>query len=124
MYRTHALNPKSCVGAKVKRVFPETGLSHPGVIEQHYDPKQFWVVKHDDGDSEDWSATDMKKRHPGFKCGPLVDGIHEHTAAAVREQTRNRRRRGRRNPVAEVMQVILPLLTQAESGAEFELPVR
>jgi hypothetical protein len=43
MYRTHALNPKSCVGAKVKRVFPETGLSHPGIIEQCYDPKQFWA---------------------------------------------------------------------------------
>ena len=82
------------------------------------------MVKYDDGDSEDWPATDMKKRHPGFKCGPLVDGIHEHTAAAVREQTRNRRRQGRRNPVAEVMQDILPLLTQAESGAEFELPAR
>ena len=124
MCRTYVPNPKSYVGARVKRVFPETGLSYSGVIEEYYDPKQFWVVKYDDGDSEDWSATDMKKRHPGFKCGPLVDGIHEHTAVAVREQTKNRRRHGRRNPVAEVMQDILPLLTQAESGVEFELPAR
>lgn len=124
MCRTYVPNPKSYVGAKVKRVFPETGESYSGVIEEYYDPKQFWVVKYDDGDTEDWSVPDMKKRHPGFKCGPVVNGTYEHTAVAVREQTRNRRRQGRRNPVAEVMQDILPLLTEAESGAEFELPDR
>ena len=124
MSRTYVPNPSSYVGNRVERLFSETGLRYSGVIEEYHDPKQFWVVKYDDGDTEDWSASDMKKRCPGFKCGPIINGSHEYTAEAVREQTRNRRRQGRRNPVAEVMEDILPLLTQAESGALFELPDR
>ena len=74
------------------------------------------------GDKEDWSAADMKQRVPTFVSGPIVDGHTERTGAAVRERTRQRKRKGRPNPVAEVLQEMIPMVAAAEAGATFELP--
>ena len=65
----------------------------------------------------------MKRRVPTFVSGPIVDGETERTGAAVRERTRQRKRRGRPDPVADVLQEIVPMVTAAEAGATFELPV-
>ena len=95
---------------------------YKGTITGYYDPKQFWIVTCSDGDVEDWGVGDMKRRVPSFVCGPVIDGVTEHTATAVREKTRSRRRNGRRNTAADVMEDIAPLQIAAESGDKFELP--
>ena len=55
-------------------------------------------------------------------CRPIVDGQTERTGAAVRERTRQRIKRGRANPAAEVLGEIVPMLTAVEAGSTFELP--
>jgi hypothetical protein len=122
MCRTLVNNPKSYVGLAVKRFFRENETWYEGKIAAYYDPGQFWVVQYGDGDKEDWSAADMKQRVPTFVSGPIVDGHTERTGAAVRERTRQRKRKGRPNPVAEVLQGMIPMVAAAEAGATFELP--
>ena len=123
MCRTLVNNPEAYVGLDVKRLFKEDNTWYNGKVAAYYDPGQFWVIQYGDGDKEDWSAADMKRRVPTFVSGPIVDGETERTGAAVRERTRQRKRRGRPNPVADVLQEIVPMVTAAEAGATFELPV-
>ena len=58
---------------------------YKGTITGCYDPKQFWIVTYSDGDVEDWGVGDMKRRVPSFVCGPVIDGVTEHTATAVHD---------------------------------------
>ena len=64
----------------------------------------------------------MRQRVPTFVCGPVIDGKTEHSATALREKMRLRRRHGRSNPAVEVMEDISPLMAAAELGDMFELP--
>ena len=122
MCRTLVPKPNSYIGLPAKRFFSETGRWYEGEIIEYYDPSQLWVIRYRDGDQEDWSAADMKKRVPTFVSGPIIDGRTEKTAAALRERTRQRKRTGRLNPVADALSLVSPLITLAESGKTFELP--
>ena len=59
MTRTLVLHPQSYVGLAVQRKFTENNRIYKGIIQEYYDHKQWWVVKYEDGDEEDWSVAQM-----------------------------------------------------------------
>ena len=122
MSRTLVKDPLSYCGTVVSKLFD--GQPYKGKIISYSDQHQWWQVEFDDRDLEDWSVSDMKKWVPSFICGPLLDGVIEHTAEAMRERNRIKRRRGRANPVEIVAQEMGPLIAAATSGDLFELPER
>ena len=127
MCRTLVESPFSYVDLAVQRKFND-GVVYDGVIAEYVDSKQWWRVKYPDGQEEDWSVPDMKRYVPSFKCGPVVDGVTEHTAEAQRERSRARRRNavgGVERPVNIAIAVaaqIVPIIAAVMSGDEFELP--
>ena len=122
MTRTLVLHPQSYVGLAVQRKFTENNRIYKGIIQEYYDHKQWWVVKYEDGDEEDWSVAQMKQWVPSFKCGPSIESITENTATALRARIRNRRIRGRPNPLLPAMQELVSIQAGVESGCEFEMP--
>ena len=120
MSRTLVNDPLSYCGKDVTKKFD--GDPYKGKIIGYSDQKQWWRIKFQDGDYEDWSVPDMKKWVPSFVCGPLIDGVTEHTADVLRERTRNRRKKGRTNPIEAVAQEMAPLIAAATSGDLFEMP--
>ena len=121
MTRTLVQYPESYVTLNVKKNF-ENGNVYAGTINGYCDHKQWWQVQFLDGDCEDWSVCDMKKWLPTFKCGPIIDGVTEHTANVLRARTRDRRKHGRSSPLHAVSQEMVPIITSAEAGGIFELP--
>ena len=121
MTRTLVQYPESYVTLNVKKKF-ENGNVYAGTINGYCDHKQWWQVQFLDGDCEDWSVCDMKKWLPTFKCGPIIDGVTEHTANVLRARTRDRRKHGRSSPLHAVSQEMVPIITSAEAGGTFELP--
>jgi hypothetical protein len=124
MCRTHVPTPLQYVGTKVRKLFEDDNW-YNGTIIKYYDRKQWWRVKYSEDDAEeDWSVPDMRRHVTGFKCGKLIDGAHERSAAAVRERNRRRTVTGRReNPLEEVALELDSHEALATSGAEFENPV-
>ena len=55
-------------------------------------------------------------------AGAIVDGATEDTAAATRTGLRERRVRGRSNPMAAVAKEMTPFIAAAQTGGVFELP--
>ena len=120
MTRTLVERPRGYVGVAVQKKFD--GTIYQGDIIDYCDHKQWWRVEFKDGDFEDWSVPDMKKWVPEFLCGAIIDGATENTAAAMRARLRERRVRGRSNPMAEVAKEMIPLIAAAQTGDVFELP--
>ena len=122
MTRTLVKDPRSYVGLAVQRKFTEDNLFYKGTIVEYYDPKQWWTVHYDDGDAEDWGVAEMRKWIPTFKCGPVVDGVTERSASALRQRLKQRREKGRQNPLSAALQEVINIQASAESGRLFELP--
>ena len=120
MSRTFVNDPLSYCGKNVTKRFD--GEPYKGKIIGYSDQNQWWRINFQDGDVEDWSVADMKKWVPSFVCGPVVDGVTEHTAEALRERIRSRRKKGRDNPIETVAQEMVPLIAAANSGDLFEMP--
>ena len=63
-------DPLSYCGIDVTKKFGR--VPYKGKILGYSDQKQWWQIKFDDGDCEDWSVPDMKKWVPSFVCGPVL----------------------------------------------------
>ena len=120
--RTLVKGPQPYVGLVVQREFTEKNILYNGIIVEYYDPKQFWTVRYDGGDAEGWGVAEMRKWVPTFKSGPVVGGVTERTAAALRQRIKQRREKGRQDPLLAVLQEVIPIQVAAESGRLFELP--
>jgi hypothetical protein len=122
MSRTHVPNPEGYEGLEVGRIFADDKL-YKGAITKYNDRDQFWHVNYTDGDEEDWAVKEMKLFVPHFKCGRVINGVYEHSADAIRDRSRRRRKTGRReDPLEDALGELDQLASAARAGSEFELP--
>ena len=60
---TFLVSSRYAMSLPYHRVPNITSIVHPisGMITDYYDHKQWWKIKYDDNDEEDWAVIDMKR---------------------------------------------------------------